>query len=103
MNQTKNHSRIYFFDPNVKNSPGSLVLIPLKRLQGKTSNGLLGIDTIRDRKEKAFVQHEVQFYEGLAAALSETFTFVDFEKNMMKILQRFIYWIQQRHSNVRRS
>jgi hypothetical protein len=61
----------------------------------------LGIDTIRDKKEKAFVQHEVQFYEGIASALSDTFTFVDFEKNMMKILQRFFYYIQQRCSNVR--
>ncbi len=61
----------------------------------------MGIDTIRDKKEKAFVQHEVQFYEGIASALSDTFTFVDFEKNMMKIFQRFIYWITQRCSNVR--
>jgi hypothetical protein len=60
----------------------------------------LGIDTIRDKKEKAFLQHEVQFYEGIASALSDTFTFVDFDHNMMKILQRFIYWMQQRCSNV---
>jgi hypothetical protein len=61
----------------------------------------LGIDTIRDKKEKAFVQHEIQFYEGITSALSDTFTFVDFDNNIMKILQRFISWIQQRSLNVR--
>ena len=71
-------------------------------MQGKYSNGLLGIDTIRDKKEKAFAQHEVQFYEGIASALSNTFTFVDFDNNMMKILHRFTYWVKQRCSNVRR-
>jgi len=60
----------------------------------------LGIDTIRDRKDKAFVKHEIQFYEGIASALSDTLTFIDFDNNMMKILHRFIYWIQQRCSNV---
>jgi hypothetical protein len=60
----------------------------------------LGIDTIRDKKEKAFAQHEVQFYEGIASALADVFTFADFDNNMMKILQRFIYWTKQRCSNV---
>jgi hypothetical protein len=101
INQTKNNPRLYFFDPNVKNQSGSFVLIPLKRIQRKSSNGVLGIDTIRDKKEKAFAQHEVQFYEGLASALSDTFTFMDFEKNLMKVLQRFTYWTHQRCSNVR--
>src|SRR5689334_10824450 len=100
INQTKNHSRLYFFDPNMKNNSGSFVLIPLKRLQRKYSFGLLGIDTIRDQKEKAFAQHEVQFYEGITSALSDTFTFIDFDTNMMKILHRFTYWIKQRCSNV---
>ncbi|CAF3746132.1 unnamed protein product [Rotaria sordida] len=100
INQTKNHSSIKFFNPDDKNQSGSFVLIPLKRLQHTSSNGLLGIDTIQDKKEKAFAQHEVQFYEGVASALSDTFTFVDFDKNMMKILQRFTYWIEQRCSNV---
>jgi len=57
----------------------------------------LGIDTIQDKKEKAFVQHEVQFYEGIASVLSDVFTFIDFDNNMMKILHRFTYWIEQRH------
>ncbi|CAF2853599.1 unnamed protein product [Rotaria sp. Silwood2] len=100
INQTKNHSRIKFFNPDAKNQSGSFVLIPLKRFQRTYSNGLLGIDTIRDKKEKAFVQHEAQFYEGIASALSDTFTFVDFDKNMMKILHRFTYWIKQRCSNI---
>ncbi|CAF4551796.1 unnamed protein product [Rotaria sp. Silwood1] len=100
INQTKNHSRIKFFNPDAKNQSGSFVLIPLKRFQRTYSNGLLGIDTLQDKKEKAFVQHEVQFYEGIASALSDTFTFVDFDKNMMKILHRFIYWIKQRCSNI---
>jgi hypothetical protein len=100
INQTKNHSRLYLFDSNVKNQSGSFVLIPLKRLQSKYSNGVLGIDTIRDKKEKAFGQHEVQFYEGIASALADTFTFVDFDNNMMKIIHRFTYWIKQRCSNV---
>ena len=87
----------------MRKQSGSFVLLPLKRLQRKLSTGLLGIDTIREKKEKAFVQHEVQFYEGIASALADTLTFVDFERNMMKILQRFIYWCQQRCSNVSRS
>lgn len=61
---------------------------------------MLGVDTLKDKKEKAFIQHEVQFYEGIASVLSDTFTFVDFDKNMMKVLHRFTYWIQQRCSNV---
>ena len=85
----------------MKGQSGSFVLIPLKRIQRKSSNGVLGIDTIRDKKEKAFAQHEVQFYEGLVSALSDTFTFIHFEKNMTKVLQRFTYWTQKRCSNVR--
>jgi hypothetical protein len=57
----------------------------------------LGIDTIQDKKDKAFVQHEVQFYEGIASVLSDTLTFIDFDNNVIKILHRFIYWIKQRH------
>lgn len=85
----------------MKKQSGSFVLLPLKCLQRKTSNGLLGIDTIREKREKAFVQHEVQFYEGIASALADTLTIIDFERNIMKILQRFIYWCQQRCSKVR--
>ena len=100
INQTKHHSRIKFFNPNTKKQSGSFILIPLKRLQRKYANGLLGIDTIRDTKDKAFVQHEVQFYEGITAAMADIFALVDFDKNMMKIFNRFIHWIKQRHSNV---
>ncbi len=60
----------------------------------------MGIDTIRDKKDKAFIKHEVQFYEGIASALSDTLTFIDFNNNMMKILHRFIYWIGKRCLNV---
>ncbi|CAM4762867.1 unnamed protein product [Rotaria magnacalcarata] len=99
-NQTKNHTLIKFFNPLAQKQSGSFVIIPLKRLQQTYAYGLLGIDTIQDKKEKAFVQHDVQFYEGIASALADIFTFVDFDKNMMKILQRFTYWIKQRCSNV---
>ncbi|CAF0960589.1 unnamed protein product [Adineta steineri] len=100
INQTKNHSRIHFFNPDAKNESGSFVLMPLKRIQRKYSNGLLGIDTIQEQKEKAFVKHEVKFYEGITSVLSDTLTFIDFHVNMIKILKRFTYWIQLRHINV---
>jgi signal transduction protein with GAF and PtsI domain len=100
INQTKNHSRIYFFDPEAKTQSGSFVLLPIKRLQRKSSNGVLGIDTIRDKKEKAFAQNEVQFYEGIATTLAEIFTFLDFDNNMIKILQRFTHWVKQKCPNV---
>ncbi|CAF3964868.1 unnamed protein product, partial [Rotaria sp. Silwood1] len=54
INQTKNHSRIKFFNPDAKNQSGSFVLIPLKRFQRTYSNGLLVIDTLQDKKEKAY-------------------------------------------------
>ena len=100
INQTKNHSRLHFFNPAMKHQSGSLVLLPLKREQSSHSNGLLGIDTIRDKKEKAFVQNEVQFYEGIASALSEIFSLMNLDHQAMKSIHRFIHWIQQRCSNV---
>lgn len=99
-NQTKNHSRIKFFNPDARHQSGSLVLMPLKRIQKTNSTGILGIDTLQDRKDKAFSQHEVLFYEGIASALADTLTFVDFDKNMMKIVDRFTYWVRQRCSDV---
>jgi len=79
----------------VKNQSGSLVLLPLKRLQRQTCNGVLAIDTIREKKEKAFVQHEVQFYEGVATILADTLTFMDFERLMLNVFRRFLFWIEK--------
>jgi hypothetical protein len=101
VNQTKKHSRLHFFDANVRNQSGSLVLMPLKRFDSQYANGLLGIDTIRDGKDKAFVQHEIQFYEGIASTLSDKLTLINFHSNIMKVIRRFIYWISQRCSHVR--
>ncbi|CAF0966176.1 unnamed protein product [Adineta ricciae] len=96
INQTKNHSRIYFFKPDAAHDSGSFVLMPLKRLQRKYSSGVLGIDTLQDKREKAFVKHEVQFYEGITSILSDTLTLLDLHSNILKIFHRFIYWIKER-------
>lgn len=85
----------------MKNQSGSFVLLPLRRLESDVSNGLLGIDTIRDRKEKAFAQHEVQFYEGVASTIAETFSTMKFDENVRKAIDRFLYWIEKRSSKVR--
>lgn len=103
INQTKNHSRLHFFNPAMKHQSGSFVLMPFKRAQSPYSNGALGIDTIREKKEKAFVQNEVQFYEGVASALSETFASMNFDHHAMELIHRFIHWIQQRCPNVSNS
>ncbi|UJR33360.1 hypothetical protein I4U23_020808 [Adineta vaga] len=100
INQTKNHSRIHFFNPDAKQDSGSFVLMPLKRLQRKYPNGLLGIDTLQDKREKAFSKHEVQFYEGITSIISDTLTSLDFHNNIMKIFHRFIHWIKQRNFDI---
>ena len=56
--QTKKHTRVHFFNPTARSHSGSFVLMPLKRLQGQYSNGLLGIDTLREKRDKAFVAIE---------------------------------------------
>lgn len=87
----------------MKHVSGSFILLPLRDLQSSYSVGVLGIDTIREKKEKAFVQHEVQFYEGLAATVGETLTALKFDNIMMKIIDRFIYWAKQRFPRVSES
>ena len=96
INQTKKHTRVHFFNPAARNQSGSFVLMPLKRLQGQCSNGLLGIDTLREKRDKAFVEHEIRFYESIASTLSDAFTLMHFHHNMMKMMHRFIYWVKQR-------
>jgi len=96
VNQTKNHSRLVFFNSSMKTQSGSFVLMPIKRLKSNSIVGLLGLDTIRDKKEKAFSQHEVQFYEGVASALATTFSSMHFERIFHENFQRFLQSIEKR-------
>ncbi|CAF0769314.1 unnamed protein product [Didymodactylos carnosus] len=100
ISQTKNNSRIHFFDENVKSNNGSFVLIPLKRTVRAKCNGCLGIDTVRDKKEKAFSNDEIQFYQAVALAFSETFGYVEFDDYMNTVISRASYWMNVRCTSI---
>ncbi|KAL5015803.1 hypothetical protein ScPMuIL_005392 [Solemya velum] len=98
-----NHGNIHFWRTTrfPEEIDGSFIVVPLKDKK-KRVFGLLGLDTLGDRHNKAiFITHEIQYFQGIAKAFSIAYHHVDVRKKLLRITESAVSWIHRRSNIVR--
>ncbi|NXX47259.1 EFCB5 protein, partial [Tricholaema leucomelas] len=96
------HGNIHFwnFDRPVDERKGSLLVLPLQDAHWRAF-GILGLDTLRDQREKAvFMSHEISFYQGVSHAFSKAYHHICTLENVLQMAVTALDWLYARAPNI---
>ncbi|XP_078536145.1 EF-hand calcium-binding domain-containing protein 5 isoform X1 [Lissotriton helveticus] len=97
------HGNIHFwkYDRPLDERTGSFLVLPLKDSRMRIF-GTLGIDTIRDPRERnIFLTHEISFYQGVSNTFSEAYHYVQTRRNILQLVSSALAWIHNRAPNIK--
>ncbi|XP_074968854.1 EF-hand calcium-binding domain-containing protein 5 isoform X2 [Phalacrocorax aristotelis] len=96
------HGNIHFwnYDRPVEERRGSLLILPLHDVRWKVF-GILGLDTLRDQREKTiFLTHEISFYQGVSQAFSKAYHHVCRLENILQMTVTALDWLYPRAPSI---
>ncbi|KAJ1186093.1 hypothetical protein NDU88_002877 [Pleurodeles waltl] len=96
------HGNIHFwkYDRPLDERTGSFLVLPLKDSRMRIF-GTLGIDTIRDPRERnIFLTHEISFYQGVSNTFSEAYHYVQTRRNILLLVSSALAWIHNRAPDI---
>ncbi|XP_069471351.1 EF-hand calcium-binding domain-containing protein 5 [Ambystoma mexicanum] len=96
------HGNVQFWkhDRPAEERTGSFLVLPLKDKHMRVF-GTLGIDTIRDPRERnLFLTHEISFYQGVSNTFSEAYHYVQIRSNILLLVSSALAWIHNRAPNI---
>ncbi|XP_041052656.1 EF-hand calcium-binding domain-containing protein 5-like [Carcharodon carcharias] len=97
--KVQEHGKVHIWNCHREKINGSFLVIPLKDQHNRVF-GVMGVDTLRDRCERYFNTHEINFYQGVAKAFSIAYHHVQVRNNILKAVDNAVLWLFNQTQNI---